>query len=153
MSEKLTLYEQGHLIAAAIRLHLHREGTPPSPDDVAKALGFSSELTHHVLHKMAELGAVRLMTGAYGDRVLLDDHRKIDELEGKDATPSIEEDVAAFQEAQARKMEETAKRFSKDFLDPKKQELKADLAAKLADPSKLKKSDNPLDAMFKKKDG
>jgi hypothetical protein len=83
--------------------------------------------------------------------VLLDDHRRIEELEGKDAKPGIDEEVAAFQAAQAQKNEETAKRFSKDFFDPKKESMKADLAAKLADPSKLKKSDNPLDAMFKKK--
>jgi hypothetical protein len=151
MSDKLTLYEQGRLIEAAVLLHLHREKTPPSPEQVAELIGFSLEAVHHLLHKMAELGAVRLLSGAFGDRVLLDDHRRIEELEGKDAKPGIDEEVAAFQAAQAQKNEETAKRFSKDFFDPKKESMKADLAAKLADPSKLKKSDNPLDAMFKKK--
>jgi hypothetical protein len=152
VSEKLTLYEQGQLIAAAVRLHNYREKSPPTPEDVAQQLGFSVELTHHVINKMAELGALRVMSGAFGNRVLLDDVHKIDELEGKDATPSIEDEVAQFQAAQALKNEEVARRFSKDFVDEKKQSLKADLAAKLADPSKLKRSENPLDNMFKKKE-
>jgi len=151
MAESLTLFEQGRLIEAAVLLHAHREKTPPTPEQLAEMLGLSVEAVHHVLHKMAEIGAVRILSGAFGDRVLLDDYRRIDELEGQDAKPGIDDEVAAFQAAQALKNEETAKRFAKDFIDPKKQSLKEEVAAKLADPSKMKKADNPLDAMFKKK--
>jgi len=151
MAKDLSFYEEGHLVAACIRLHTYQHGVPPSPEDIAATLSISVEKIHHLVNRMAELGAVRVASGAYGVRVLLDDHTKIEELEGKEFTPSIEEELTAFQAAQAKKNEEMAKRFSKDFVDEKKESLKADLASKLADPSKLKKSDNPLDQMFKKK--
>jgi len=151
MAEKLTLYEQGQVIAAAVRLHTHREGTPPTPEEIGETIGLHVEKVHHTLNKMEELGAVKVLTGAFGTKVMLADHLAIEELEGRDATPCIDDEVAAFKAAQAKKAEELAKRFDKDFVDPEKQDLKADLNAKISDPSKLKKADNPLDAMFKKK--
>ncbi|NLH48148.1 MAG: hypothetical protein GX444_06035 [Myxococcales bacterium] len=151
MDEKLSLYQEGHLIVAAVRLLTHREKTPPAPEQVAEFLGFSIESVHYLVNKLDELGALRVMSGAYGVKLLLDDHRKLEELEGVENKPGIEEEIAAFQAAQAQRNEEMAKRFSRDFVDPQKESLKADLAAKIADPSKLKRADNPLDAMFKKK--
>jgi hypothetical protein len=152
MEDVLTLYDKGQLIGAAIRLHQHSKGTPPSPDQIAEALQINVEQVHHTINKMADLGAVLVMEGAYGSRVLLADHHKIDDLEGKDAAPGIDDEVAAFQEAQAKKNEALAARFGKDYVDPQKAELKADLDSRLADKSGFKRADNPLDAMFKKKD-
>lgn len=152
MEEKLDLYQEAHLVVAAVRLIAYREKTPPSPDQVAKFLGFSLENVHYIVNKLDELGALRVMSGAFGVKLLLDDPLKIEDLADLETRPGIEEEIAAFQAAQAQKNEEMAKRFSKDFIDPQKESMKADLAAKIADPSKLKRTDNPLDSMFKKKE-
>lgn len=151
MSDVLTLYEKGHLVAAAIRLHNHLHHTPPSPEQLAEVLAINVEQVHHVVNKMAGLGALKVLTGAFGTKVLLADHLLVEELEGADAKPDIDDEVAAFQAAQAEKNEEVAARFDKNFVDERKTDLQSEVAAKLADPSKLKRSDNPLDAMFKKK--
>jgi len=151
MSETLTLYEKGHLLAAAIRLHVHHHHTPPTPDQLAEALAMNVEQVHHLVNKMADLGALKVLSGAFGTRVLLADHTAIEELEGADARPDIEDEVAAFQAAQAEKNREVAARFGKDFVDERKRDVQADAAAKLSDPSKLKRSDNPLESLFKKK--
>jgi len=151
MSEQKTFYEWGHLIAAAIRLHTHQSGTPPTPEQVAEALRTTTEKVLHAIHKMEEVDAVRIVSGSFGDKLVLGDHRRIEELEGFDVTPEIDDEVEAFKQAQAKKHEELARLFDKNYKDEEKEKQKEDLAAKIADPSKLKKADNPLDAMFKKK--
>lgn len=151
MKENSTLYLQGHLVAAVIRLHTYREGAPPTPEQIARQLSITTEQAHYLINKMEELGAVRVAEGSFGVRVMLDDHLQLEELEGKEFTPNIEEELAAFQESQAKKSAELSKMFEKDYVDDDKEKLKEDLDAKIADPAKLKKADNPLDAMFKKK--
>ena len=151
MSEPKTFYEWGHLIVAVIRLHTHQKGTPPTPDQVAEALCTTSEKVLHVVHKMEEAGAVRVVSGSYGTKLVLADHREIEQLEGVDVTPEIDDEIEAFKRAQAKKNEDLARLFAKDYKDEDKEKQQEELAAKIADPSKLKKTENPLDAMFKKK--
>jgi len=152
MSKQMTLYEKAHLIAAAIRLHEHKHGTPPEPEKIAEALGWTTESVHFVINKMEQEGAASVASGSYGVRVLLSDHLKIEELEGKDSDADITDEVEAFKKSQAEKSEKLARMFDKDYKDEAKADLKKDLEEKLADPSKRKAADNPLDAMFKKKE-
>jgi hypothetical protein len=151
MNDELSLYQKAHLVVAAIRLHAYREGVPPTPEQIGEALGMNREQAHFLVNKLVEVGAVQVAEGSFGTRVLLADHLKLEELEGHDLTPSIEEELAAFKVAQAQRNEQLGKLFEKDHVDEEKKSLQEDLAAKLADPSKRKKTGNPLDAMFKKK--
>jgi len=151
MSEELTLYQKGHLVAAAIRLHIHHHGVPPTPEQIGEALAMNREQVHFLVNKLLEAGAVHVAEGSFGVRVMLADHLKIEELEGHDLTPSIEEELAAFKAAQAQRNEQLEKLFEKDHVDEDKKKMQEELAAKIADPAKLKKAGNPLDAMFKKK--
>ena len=151
MPEELTLYQKGHLVAAAVRLHSHLHGTPPTPEQIGELLKMNREQVHFLVNKLAEIGAVLVAEGSFGVRVMLAEHLKLEELEGHDLTPSIEDEVAAFKAAQNQRNEQLQKLFDKDHVDEEKKKLQDALAAKLADPSKLKKAGNPLDAMFKKK--
>ena len=134
-----------------VNIHGHSLRVGRYSQAIGEALGMNREQAHFLVNKLVEVGAVQVAEGSFGTRVLLADHLKLEELEGHDLTPSIEEELAAFKVAQAQRNEQLGKLFEKDHVDEEKKSLQEDLAAKLADPSKRKKTGNPLDAMFKKK--
>src|SRR5512139_4078444 len=72
--------DQAHLIVAGVRVLAHRESVPPRVADVAELLGMSPELLGVAVRVLVELGVLREVADAYGARLEIGDHLKIEEL-------------------------------------------------------------------------
>jgi hypothetical protein len=93
------LYASAHVFVAGVRVYEYLNRTQPSVDDVCRLLHLSSELGHLVCKKLLELGVVEGVEGAYGIRLFIKDHLKIEEIQRQQLGSSrMEEDLKKFQE-------------------------------------------------------
>jgi len=94
------LYTEAHLLVAALRLHEHRTAQPATLEDLCRLLDFSAERGGIVLRRLAELGAVEVVQGSFGDRVFLRDHLRIEEIPRGETGKRLEEELRRFREHQ-----------------------------------------------------
>ncbi|HDI58858.1 MAG TPA: hypothetical protein ENF48_00640 [Desulfobacteraceae bacterium] len=93
-----SLYKNGQLVVAAIRVLTHRHNGPPSVDAVTEMLNFSSEQANLICSKLHELGIIELLEGGFGTRLFVRDHAKLEELPDEEQTPAFAEAIKKFQE-------------------------------------------------------
>ena len=91
------LYSNAHLVVAAIRVLTHQQSAPPSIDTVCQALSFSLEQGNFICNKLAETEAIEIVEGAYGTRLFIKDHLKIEDIPKGDKVSSLEDDLKKFQ--------------------------------------------------------
>ena len=95
-----SLYDGAHLFVAAIRVLNHQEQTPPTLDQVCRMLALSGERGGFLCRRLSEIGAIEMVTGAYGDRLFVRDHLNIEELPREAANDRMQAELDRFQEAQ-----------------------------------------------------
>ena len=93
-----SLYKNGHLVVAAIRVLTHRRSGPPSIEAVTEIINFSAEQTNLICGKLHELGIIELVEGGFGTRLFVRDHARLETLPDQDQTPAFAEAVKKFQE-------------------------------------------------------
>jgi hypothetical protein len=96
----MTLYDGAHLIVAAIRFITHQEQSPPDLAKVCQALNLSTERGGFLCRRLAEIGAVEQVKGAYGDRLFVRDHLKLEDLPRDDQVDRLQDELSRFQESQ-----------------------------------------------------
>ena len=100
-SEASSLYEDAHLFVAAVRVLTHQEQTPPDLAQVCQTLSLSVERGGFVCRRLTEIGVVESIRGAYGDRLFVRDHLKLETLPRGEAQPDrLQDELDRFQEAQ-----------------------------------------------------
>lgn len=150
MKRTLTFYDEAQLVMAAIRLFHHKERRPPRMRELAEYSALSLETVYHVCNRLERLGAVELIRSAFDEGVFLKDPLKAEELRNEVEGPDISQDVMRFKAAQAKRIEEVEKRFSKDHLEQDKKDIFASIEEKLKKGGHEEK-ESPLDALFGKK--
>ena len=101
MTSKATdFYTQAHLITAAIRILEHRHVTPPSVDQVCETLEFSIEQGHRLCNRLKDMGIIDISSGAFGTRLFIVDHLKIEEIPRDETGSSMEDELRKFQASQ-----------------------------------------------------
>jgi hypothetical protein len=93
------LYTNAHIFVAGIRVCEYRESAQPSIEVVCQLLGYSLEQGNFVCKKLIESGAIEMVEGAFGTRLFIKDHLKIEEIPGKENESDLEEEVKKFQES------------------------------------------------------
>lgn len=73
-------YHEGHLFVAAVRILEHRHAAPPSLEQISKMLGLSAEQTGLICRRLKGEGIVELVEGAFGDRWMIKNHLKLEDL-------------------------------------------------------------------------
>ncbi len=123
------LYSDAHLVAAAIRILEHRNSAPASVDDVCQTLSFSIEQGHFVCRKLKEMGIIDVVEGAFGTRLFIKNHLKIEEIPKDEKDSSLTEALKKFQNAKkdfSKKIESFQAQQTK-----KQQDLFAELEKKM----------------------
>ena len=149
MPDEPTIYQQAHLAVAAVRVFVHRENRQPTVEDLAAFLGYSLEMTLHIVHKLVERGIVEKVPSAFKEVLYLRDYTKIEDLAAEGEGPTVAEKYEEVEEEKQERHAEIAGRFSPQFEDARKKDLFADLADKLKSGGKSNKP-NPLDELKKK---
>jgi hypothetical protein len=91
------LYDEAHLVVAAIRVLEHQKGSPPSIDDVCRMLTFSLEQGNLVCRKLEELEIVEVVEGAYGIRLFIRNHLKLEDIPREAKEDRFDEALKKFQ--------------------------------------------------------
>jgi hypothetical protein len=123
------LYSDAHLVTAAIRILEHRNSAPASVDDVCQTLSFSIEQGHFVCRKLKEMGIIDVVEGAFGTRLFIKNHLKIEEIPKDEKDSSLTEALKKFQNAKkdfSKKIESFQAQQTK-----KQQDLFAELEKKM----------------------
>lgn len=92
-----SLYIEGHLFVAAVRILEHRHQAPPSLKQLAEILGFSSEQTGLISRRLEQQGIIELVESAYGDRWAVADHLQLEKLPREDETSQLDDELKKFQ--------------------------------------------------------
>ncbi len=92
------LYQQGHLVVAAIRVLTHRDGVPPSVAAVAAMLHFSAEQANRLCAKLHAMGVIELVEGGFGTRLFVRDHAALETVAAQDQAPAFADAIKQFQE-------------------------------------------------------
>jgi hypothetical protein len=123
------LYDDAHLLVAAIRVLEYQKKSPPSLEAVCQLLSISAEHGHLVCRKLVALEAIKLVEGAFGTRLFILDHQKLESLPRDDNQDKLAEALEAFQASRSdfSKKIETFKAQQ----EAKKKDLFADLEKKL----------------------
>ena len=150
MTEEISIYQEAHLLAAAVRIFVHQQGRQPTAEELAVFLGRSLENVLHVCHKMEDLGIIETVPSAFKNVLYLRDHTKIEELALAGEGPSVAEKLVEVEQEKQERTEEIGKMFSPAYSDEKKKDLFSDLQAQLKLGGKAKKP-NPLDIFTGKK--
>lgn len=99
MAQSLS-YTDAHLFVAAIRVCEHLQKTPPSVKDVCGLLELSEEKGHFLCRNLTDRGIVESVEGAYGMRLYVREHLRLEELPKADAAPSLKDELQRFRESQ-----------------------------------------------------
>lgn len=97
--QKSDLYSNAHLVVAAIRVLTHQQSAPPSIETVCQALSFSLEQGNFICNKLAETEVIEIVEGAYGTRLFIKDHLKIEDIPKGDKVSGFEDDLKKFQDS------------------------------------------------------
>jgi hypothetical protein len=99
-SKQIDFYSESHLFVAAIRVHEHLHGVPPTIDEICRLVGFSVEQAGFVSRRLAETGIVEAVQVSFGTRFFIRDHCKIEEIPRGEIGRRLEEEVKKFQDHQ-----------------------------------------------------
>ena len=132
--ESKTLYVEGHLFVAAIRILEHRHQAPPALDQISGLLGFSVEQAGLVSRRLEQQGIIELVESAYGDRWAVAEHLKLEELPRDAESSQLDDELKKFQ-AERNKIAQKVESFKeqqaqkqKDLFSELQKKLKKDLA-------------------------
>ncbi|MGD2272267.1 MAG: hypothetical protein PVI06_17840 [Desulfobacterales bacterium] len=127
--ENKDLYSTAHLFVAAIRVWDYQNSKPPSVEDVCRALAFSAERGNFVCKRLEQMGVVEVVEGAYGTRLFVKDHLKIEDIPRDEKTRKIDDEISKFKKSQ-KKLTRKIESFQAEQAQ-KKKNLFADVEKKL----------------------
>ncbi len=120
--KRLSLYEQGHLVVAAIRLHFHREGKLPSAEEISTMTGISVEVTHLLCNQLIDEGILRVVGGAFDQRFEVKDHLKIEKLPRSVDDGAMEREIKEYRAEREDKQKKIDEMFDRKEFEKQRQE-------------------------------
>jgi len=111
MSQSVT-YEEGHLVVAAVRILDHRNGHPPTVDEIAELVKLQKEWTGVLVSSLADLGILRRVTSAFTLRLEVGNHLDLEKLPREAEAPTLNDEMKAFAEKQRREHEAMSRLFT-----------------------------------------
>lgn len=122
------LYSNAHLFVAAVRVLSHQHTTPPSLDRVASLLLFSKEKSHLICRKLEETDVIEVLEGAFGNRIVIKDHLKLEDLPKEISESKLDEELKKFK-SNKKEIEKRVESI-KTEQDKKQKQLFADIEKK-----------------------
>lgn len=127
--EGKSLYSEGHLFVAAIRILEHQNGAPPDLNQICSLTRFSKEQAGLVSRRLRETGIVEAVSSPFGDRWAVAAHTKLEELPRDEKISQLDSALKKFQSERDKFAEKVAS--IKEEQEKKKKELFAGIEKKL----------------------
>lgn len=127
--QAIDFYDNAHLVVAAVRIIEHQNKAPASIEAVCTLLSFSLEQGNYLCRKLKEMEIIDMVEGAYGIKLFIKNHPKIEEIPRGHIESQIEKELQKFQSSKkqiSQKIESIKSEQAK-----KKQDLFAELEQKL----------------------
>ncbi|MFC1515764.1 hypothetical protein ACFL7E_03295 [Thermodesulfobacteriota bacterium] len=118
-------YTDAHLVVAATRVLEHQNSAPPTIDAVCEFISFSLEQGGHICRKLKEMEIVDMVEGAYGIRLYIKNHLKIEEIPRGAKESRLDDELKKFQSAQKKLSQKV------ELIKAEQEEKKKNLFAKL----------------------
>jgi len=123
------LYKNAHLFVAAVRVLEHRKAAPPAVDDVCEMLSISLEQGSYISRKLKEYQVLEMVESAYGPRLFIRDHLKLEEIPAQEQEDRLGEALKEFQTSRQQHSQKIA--AIQKTQQEKKKNLFADLEKQL----------------------
>ena len=95
--KEIDLYTKAHLVVAAIRILERQDSVSSSIEKVCQMISFSLEHGNLICKKLDEMGIIEIVKGAYGTRLFIKNHLKIEEIPRGAGESKLEEELKKFQ--------------------------------------------------------
>ncbi len=106
MEDKNSLYYQGHVIAAAIRLFIHTKGIQPSISALSEMTSYSKESLYFVCSRLEKEGILEVVKGAFEEKIYLKDHSRLEDLQKETNRVDLREDIERLHDESIRRRKE-----------------------------------------------
>jgi len=93
------VYENAHLVAAAIRIFTHQNSRHPSIDEICRILSFSLEQGNLICKKLKDMGIVDVVEGAFENHFFIKDHLRIEEIPRDKKEDKLEDALKKFKDS------------------------------------------------------
>lgn len=133
---------EAHLLLAGIRVLSHREGRPPTPEELAELLEQSASAVRLQLTFLEDRGAVALVKSAFETHCEIRDHLQVEQLP-EESGPEISEDLKDFDRRKKAEAEKMAHLFDSGEHEDE-QRRKMDKMGDELDAFRKKKPTNPF---------
>ena len=124
-------YEEGHLVVAAVRILDHRNGHPPTIEEIAELTKLTNEWTGVLVSSLADLGILRRVQSAFTLRLEVGNHQDLEKLSRASRTPTLDDEMKAFSEKQRREQEAMGRLFTEGRAKRDRKRRGNDLAEQL----------------------
>ena len=122
MASYVPSYQEAHLIVAAIRVVQHREGRPPTPEEVAALLNLPKEKVFILVRALAARGVVQMLETPFEVRLDVLDPTPLEALPRTDGEPEMKGELDEFYEREREKKAEMDRMFRGGEADKRKQD-------------------------------
>ena len=129
--ESKGLYSTAHLFVAAIRVWSHQNSKAPSVGDICSTLKISTERGNFLCKQLEELEIVEVVEGAFGTRLFVKDHLKIEDIPKDQKISKLDDELSKFKETK-KELSRKIESFKAEQAQ-KKKDLFADVEKKLKD--------------------
>jgi hypothetical protein len=138
-------YYESHLVVAAIRVLGHRNGRPPTPEEVAELLGYGTEKTYVLMHELKGRKIIRVMESPFDVRMEVIDPVPLETLPREASDPAMKEEIADFHSKSEKKQKDMERMFRGGEAEKRRRERVAKLEAQF---KSFKPKPGGLDNLF-----
>ena len=91
-----TLYDEAHLMVAAIRVQTHIKAAPPTIEELCQLLAVSLEKGNRLCRKLGEAGIIENVEGAFGPKLFVKNHLAIEEIPREETADALQGELKKF---------------------------------------------------------
>ncbi len=135
--KKTDLYQEAHLLVAAIRIFNHLNSRPPTVEDLCRTIHISIERGNLICRRLEELGIIEAVAGSYGARWYIKDHLKLEDIPRGEPGSKLDDELKKFQDSQKalsqkiESMKAEQKQKKKNLFADMEKKLKEELEKKM----------------------
>ncbi len=128
-----SLYYDGHLFVAAIRILEKQNSKTPTIGEICQIMSISPEKGNLIARKLLDMGIVKKISGAHEIGFIIENHLKIEELHRYKQEDGIDKEIKRFissKEEQKKKIEiirDKSKKKKKKLFDGIETQLKKNI--------------------------